>query len=163
MLNFGLLEKSLGILSSPYFVHDFSRKMFLMLYSLKWPNFTAWLPLLYEIFVNMFITIVCWQGCQTWECAFKQMVPNIAKCLIYYTASIVWKIKSKYYPAEIYFFEANKRKTTTMCEICSKLTITTPDQSQWCRSGIFILNFELISHCSGVSIVAFKQVNTCWV
>ena len=44
---------------SPYFVYDFLRKMFLMLYSIKWPSFIAWLSLLLEILVNMFIAIVC--------------------------------------------------------------------------------------------------------
>ena len=33
-----------------------------------------------------------------------------------------------------------------MCEICSKLTIKTPEQRQWRRSGAFIVNFEQISH-----------------
>ena len=34
------------------------------------------------------------------------------------------------------------------CEICSKLTIKTPEQWQWQwhRSGVFIVNFEHISH-----------------
>ena len=34
MLNFDLLKKDLEIVSLPYFVHDFSRKMFHMLYTL---------------------------------------------------------------------------------------------------------------------------------
>ena len=33
-----------------------------------------------------------------------------------------------------------------MCEICSKLTIKTPERRQSRRSGAFIVNFELISH-----------------
>ena len=46
------------------------------------------------------------------------------------------------------------------CEICSKLTIKTPKQHQWRRFGVFIVNFEHISHlCSSVSIVNFEQVN----
>ena len=28
------------------------------------------------------------------------------------------------------------------CEICSKLTIKTPELCQWCRSGVFIVNFK---------------------
>ena len=32
------------------------------------------------------------------------------------------------------------------CEICSRLTITTPERRQWRRSGVFVLNFEFISH-----------------
>ena len=43
------------------------------------------------------------------------------------------------------------------CEICSKLTIKTPKRRHF---GVFIVNFELISHlCSSVSIVNFEQVN----
>ena len=33
---------------------------------------------------------------------------------------------------------------TARCEICSKLTIKTPEQ--WRRSGVFIVKFEHISH-----------------
>ena len=59
MLNFHFSEKDLGLVSAPHFVHDFSRKMFLMLHSINWPNFIVWLPLLLEILGNMCITIVC--------------------------------------------------------------------------------------------------------
>ena len=38
MLNFDLLEKNLGVCSSPHFVHDFSRKLFLMLHSINSPK-----------------------------------------------------------------------------------------------------------------------------
>ena len=33
-----------------------------------------------------------------------------------------------------------------MCEICSKLTKTTPERRQWRRSDVFIVNFEHILH-----------------
>ena len=33
-----------------------------------------------------------------------------------------------------------------MFEICSKLTIKTLERRQWRRSGVFIVNFEQISH-----------------
>ena len=59
MLNFDLLEKDLGIVSPPHFVHDISKNMFLMLYSINWPNLIAWLFLLLEILINMCIAIVC--------------------------------------------------------------------------------------------------------
>ena len=58
-LNFNFSEKSLALVSPPHFVYDFSRKMFLMLHSINWPNFIVWLPLLLEILGNMCITIVC--------------------------------------------------------------------------------------------------------
>ena len=31
-------------------------------------------------------------------------------------------------------------------KICSKLTIKKPERRQWSRSGVFIVNFEHISH-----------------
>ena len=34
-----------------------------MLYSINWPNFIVWLPLLFEILGNMCIAIVCFLGC----------------------------------------------------------------------------------------------------
>ena len=45
-----------------------------------------------------------------------------------------------------YMFKVNNRNTRTRCEICSKLTIKAPEQRQWRRSGVFIVNFEHISH-----------------
>ena len=47
--------------------------------------------------------------------------------------------------AGIYLFKVNKRNTRTKCDICLKLTIKTPER-RWRRSGIFIVNFEHISH-----------------
>ena len=58
MLNFDFLEKGLEMASLPHFVYDFLREMFLMLYSMNWPNFITWLPLLLETLLNMCIAIV---------------------------------------------------------------------------------------------------------
>ena len=49
-------------------------------------------------------------------------------------------------PAGNYMFKVNNRNTRATCEICSKLTIKTPERHQWRRSGVFIVNFEHISH-----------------
>ena len=54
MLNFDFLDKGLGIASPSHFVSDCSRKMFLILYSINWPNFIVWLPLLLEILGNVY-------------------------------------------------------------------------------------------------------------
>ena len=48
-----------------------------------------------------------------------------------------------YLPAGIYLLKINNRNTRTRCEICSKLTIKT---SERCFCGVFIVNFEHISH-----------------
>ena len=49
-------------------------------------------------------------------------------------------------PAGIYLFKVNDRNTRGWCEICSKLTIKAPERRQWRPSGVFIVNFEYISH-----------------
>ena len=43
-------------------------------------------------------------------------------------------------------FKINNRNTKTRGEMCSKLTIKIPERRHWCRSGVVIVNFELISH-----------------
>ena len=49
-------------------------------------------------------------------------------------------------PAGNYMFKVNNRNARTRCEICSKLTIKTPERRHWRRSDVFIVNFEHISH-----------------
>ena len=49
-------------------------------------------------------------------------------------------------PVGIYLLKVNNRNTRIRCEICSKLTIKTPERRQWRRSGVFIVNFEHASH-----------------
>ena len=48
-------------------------------------------------------------------------------------------------PANIYLPKVKNRNTRIRCEICSKITIKTPEQRQWRRSGVFMVNFEHIS------------------
>ena len=36
-----------------------------------------------------------------------------------------------HFPAGIYLFKVNNRNSRTMCKICSKLTIKTPERGQW--------------------------------
>ena len=45
-----------------------------------------------------------------------------------------------------YIFKGNNRNTRTRCEICSKLTIKTPERRHWRCCGVFIVDFEHISH-----------------
>ena len=47
------------------------------------------------------------------------------------------------YTAGIYHLKINKINTRTRCEICSKLTINIPIKN---KHGVFIVNFEHISH-----------------
>ena len=50
------------------------------------------------------------------------------------------------FPANIYLFKVSNRNTRKRCEICSNVAIKTPERRHWCRSGVFIVNFEQISH-----------------
>ena len=47
--------------------------------------------------------------------------------------------------ASINLLKVNHEKTRTIREICSKLTIKTPERCQYRRSDVFIGNFEQIS------------------
>ena len=49
-------------------------------------------------------------------------------------------------PVRNYLLKVNNRNTRRTCETCSKLTIKTPESRHWLRSGVFIVNFEHISH-----------------
>ena len=51
---------------------------------------------------------------------------------------------NSFYLVGIYLLKVNNRNTRTWWEICSKLT--TPERRHWRRSGVFIVNFEHISH-----------------
>ena len=55
-------------------------------------------------------------------------------------------------PAGNHMFKVKNRNSRTKCEICSKLTIKTPELRNWHRSGVFIVNFEHISHIVLVSL-----------
>ena len=66
-------------------------------------------------------------------------------------------------PAGNYMFKVINRNTRKRCEICSKvknkITRTTPMAS----SGVFIVNFEHISHLVlRFLFVNFEQVNASW-
>ena len=62
-------------------------------------------------------------------------------------------INHNLYPAGIYLLKVNNRNTGTRCEICPKLTINTPERRHWRRSGVFIVNFEHISHLALVFLL----------
>ena len=46
----------------------------------------------------------------------------------------------------IHLFKVNSGNTKIMCKICSKLTIKKADLCQLRSTGVFIVNFEQISH-----------------
>ena len=122
MLNFDILEKGLGIVCPPHFVCDFSRKMFLMLYSINWPNFIALLPLYLEILINICIAIVYYPGCQVID--FEINLLFLIKPFSYMTKKLRQKFKDlenekSFYGAFFIFFKglsvAKKLSQTLEC------------------------------------------------
>ena len=57
------------------------------------------------------------------------------------------------HPASIYLLKVNNRNTRTRCQVCSKLTIKTPERRQLRRSGVFIVKFEHVSHLALVFLL----------
>ena len=75
-------------------------------------------------------------------------------CLLGYISPFV-----KYcIPANIYLFKVNNRRR---CEICSKLTVKTPERRQWHRS-VFIVTLNIFHTFFSVFIVDFEQVSVSW-
>ena len=66
-------------------------------------------------------------------------------------------------PVDNYMLKASNRNTKTRCEICSKLTIKTPERHQNDAIGIvlvsLLLTLNIFHISSSVSIVNFEQVN----
>ena len=58
-------------------------------------------------------------------------------------------------PANIYLYKASNWNTTKSCEIFSKLTTKALKRRQWCRSGVFIVKFEIFR--------TFIQYFHCWI
>ena len=94
----------------------------------------SWMIWIHVVFVNLY--------------SLKNMLMNI------------FKLQGSY-SANSYLLKVNNKITRKMCEIFSKLIIKILDLGQWCRSRVFIVNFERISHL--FLIVDFEQVTFCWV
>ena len=89
------------------------------------------------------------------------MMLNKASAYLYILGNDIYTGENSW--ASIYLFIVNNSNTKKRSEICSKLTIKSPQR----RFTVFIVNFEHISYLftpfSSVSTVCFEQVNVCWV
>ena len=56
-------------------------------------------------------------------------------------------------PAGIYLLKVSNRSTRKRCRIYSKLPIKTQERRHWRHSGVFIVNFEHISHLALVFLL----------
>ena len=82
------------------------------------------------------------------------------KCFFIETLFFVLAVISN--PSNIYLFKVNIRNMRRRCEICSELTIKTPERRHWRRFGVIIVNWAYFSAFPSISIVASRQVNVCW-
>ena len=57
-------------------------------------------------------------------------------------------------------FKVNNRNAGKRCEICSKLTIKTPERCV--RTGVFIVNFEHISHLVLLFLLLTLNISAGW-
>ena len=56
-----------------------------------------------------------------------------------------------------YLFKVNHENNKVMYEKSSKLTINTPERRQWRPFGVFIINFEHISHA--ILVISLLTLN----
>ena len=67
-------------------------------------------------------------------------------------------------PVKIYLFKFYSRNTRRRCETSSKLTIKTPEWRHWRCSGVFLVNFEHISHLYLVFLYCWLWTSpVCWL
>ena len=71
------------------------------------------------------------------------------------------KQKTSNGPVGIYLLQVKNRNTRTMYETCSKLTIMTPERRHWRHSGVFIVNFQRISHLDLVFLLLTDWAGKC--
>ena len=83
-------KSGLELVSLPYFLHNVWRKIFIMLYSMNWPNFIAWLSLFLEISGNMYIAIFYFPVCDVIN--FENNFSFLTKPLPYMTKKVKAKI-----------------------------------------------------------------------
>ena len=48
------------------------------------------------------------------------------------------------YLTQVYLFKVNNGNTGRMCDLFTKLRVKTPEQYQWCHSGVFVVNSHIV-------------------
>ena len=100
----------------------------------------------------------------SWKYKPRIFVSSSAKRITtkFNNCKIKWKKRSCFKRLYLWYdpFSANSCYMLTVSD-CSRLRMKTLEQHQCCRSGIFIVNCEHISHF--VLVVDFELANICWV
>ena len=92
---------------------------------------------------------------QIFLCHFATSRKVLWRALNIFTCVVKWRKKNEFLgcigtahedPFGIYLLKVNNRNVRTRWKIYSILTIKTPEWRQWYRFGVFIINFEHVSH-----------------
>ena len=84
---------------------------------------------------------------------------EISRSLSLFRRDFVWGFYWNFFSASIFSIKVINVNTKIMSEICSKFTIKKPEWRHWCHSGVYIVNFEQISHIT----VDFEQVTLSYI
>ena len=177
VLIFDFLEKGLEIVYLQYFfVYDFSRKMYLMLYFINWPNFIVWLPFFLEILGKICNTNICFPNSdvinlKNWsyvsnQAAFLHDQKNKKKTLISCKSfSFTVLMSSRLLPYNFCRFSWFKSEyTKDLCELLDK-TLASKSLNQryfepWLYNNIkvLILVWCHVLSLHLISLLAFKLI-----
>ena len=75
--------------------------------------------------------------------SFPQTIFKIFE--IFWSVSLL-KMEEINLHSKTYLFKVSNKNARKWCEICLKLTIKTPKRRHWHLFGVFVVNFEPISH-----------------
>ena len=71
--------------------------------------------------------------------------------------------RTRFRDVQTYLFKVSKSNARKIGEICSQLTVKTPEWNHWCCSGIFVVFFlTYFKPFSNASIVNFEHIFACW-
>lgn len=85
------------------------------------------------------------------QCNLRNVTESANPCIIMILIRARNSLSEKFdmiafFPQSVCLFRFSNGCTRVMCVIFSKLTLMTPEQCQWPRCGIFLVNFEKILH-----------------
>ena len=120
------MKRGPELVSLPHFPHNFWRKIFLLVYSINWPNFLVWLPLLCEILGNMCIASICISCCEAMN--FEVNLMFLIKLFFLHNQKVMTKIEiswerkellrwnKKHFSSILKGFQSRKKHKSNTCE-----------------------------------------------
>ena len=148
ILNFNFSEKGLGLVYPPHFVYDFSRKIFLKLYSINWLNFIVWLTVLLDIVKYVYYSCLLtrlWRH-KIWE--------------QFYLSKSFWGETKKHFSSFLNGFKLPKTRIVSDCLKLSRIWEFGFKQWKYCWYFnvliFFIFFFLVLTFCVSFSLLKNK-------